>query len=149
MSAERVNEICTQSGGIFGRKMAELANTDKERDFMRSAINRGNDVIVRLRDMVKEGITFDAWREYFLDVSGNIGGKEFFNEEELAALSEHHTELSQLDLRVYFDTVVIPYINLDQLERDVVELARQREVMEDIWMEEDELKTIAPASTSV
>lgn len=142
MTAQRVNEICAASGHIFGSKMAELMGTDKERDFMLAAMTRGSEVVAKIRDMVKEGITFDAWRDYFLDVSANIGGKEFFSESELASLMALHTELSNLDLHEYFDTIVVPYLNLEQLDKDVLELAEQHVIMREIWAEEDKEKGI-------
>lgn len=145
MSVQRINEISIEFGGMFGKKMMAQVGTDKERAFLTSAMVRGQKVVEDLLDLVTSGITYDSWREYFLDVNSNVGGQEYFDEAELAQLQALNEELAGLDLQEYYATIVVPFLNAERLVGDVVEMKRQRTVMEEIWAEEDEENGVAPS----
>lgn len=138
MSVERINELNIAVGIAFGKKMESVFGTDQERPFMTASLDRGQSVVERLCKLVEEGITFDIWREYFLDVNSGIGAVEFFDEEERAQLAAYCDELKTLDLQEYYDTIVVPYLNPELLKQDIESMKGQRALMEEIWNEEAE-----------
>lgn len=143
MSVQRINEINMAAGALVGKTMQALLGTDKERAFLTSAMDRGVGIVERLRTMVAEGITFDSWREYFMDVNAAIGVDENFEEADRAQLKLFTEELQVMDLNAYYETIVLPFLNLQRLDQDVIEMNEHREMMNSIWAEEDEENGVA------
>lgn len=142
MSVQRINEISVLTGAIVGKTIEAKMGTSEERTFMREAMARGINVVERLQKMVAEGLTFDAWREYYLDVNCSEDFMALFavnDREEMEAL---RGELKDLDLREYYETIVLPFANPAQLEQDVIAMRANAEVMEEIWTEEDSEKGV-------
>lgn len=116
------------------KRMADLIGTPDERPFMEKCMKAAIEVSTQLRDLVTSGMTYESWREYFVDKATN---SEFLQliDNEAKDLNRLYEEIQSMDLSEYYAVMVDGKIDLVELNQQIVEMEHNRACLLEIWAE--------------
>lgn len=137
----RIEEIQRDVSAIVSLAIGNTVGTDNERPFMTQCMDASLMVVKKLRDLAVEGITFEKWRDYFVNHSVH---NDFLVmvDNEAGDLVRFATEIREMDLTEYYRTMVEGQVDVKLLNDDVDRMEDQRKMLLEIWAEEDEEATV-------
>jgi hypothetical protein len=133
---KRVVEIQKEVSLHVQHRMAALIGTPEERPFMTKCMEAAIEVSTQLRDLVVSGMTYESWRDYFVDRATNSAFLQLIDNE-ARDLNRLYEEIQSMDLTEYYAVMVDGKIDLTELNQQIIEMEHNRTCLLEIWAEED------------
>lgn len=109
----RINEMNTRIAQITSGWVAKNYGTPKGLEFLKRAEAIQKGIILDTVDIVDSGITFEKWEATFREYNCNTGFFEFLDIPELYELQKL---LLESDMRPYYDEVIVPMVESEEME---------------------------------